>query len=165
MNNIKDVQGYEGLYSITSKGVVYNAAGLALKCAVVKDGVHKIGLSKFGVKKKFAIHRLVAIHFIPNPKDLPQVDHIDGDKSNNAMENLRWCTNQENQDFRVAQGNEGSYNPSKQVKWGDTVYSSIGELARVIATARGSKEATVRKEIKAAKYGTSIKYGKICEFL
>ena len=51
--------------------------------------------NEYGKKNEY-IHRLVAETFIPNPHDLPQVDHIDGNKTNNNVDNLRWCTNFEN---------------------------------------------------------------------
>ena len=51
--------------------------------------------------KTFRIHRLVAAHFIPNPQNLPQVNHIDGNKENNFIENLEWCSNFDNMQHAI----------------------------------------------------------------
>lgn len=52
----------------------------------------------------YSVHRLVAQHFIPNPYDLPQVNHIDGDKSNNHFSNLEWCTSEHNNQHALKAG-------------------------------------------------------------
>lgn len=54
-----------------------------------------------GKKKHYPVHRLVAKAFIPNPYNYPQVDHIDSDKTNNHISNLRWCTNKQNSQWRT----------------------------------------------------------------
>ena len=159
---MEDIIGFEGYYQVDRDGNVYSIRkGITLKPCVVKDGVHKVALNKEGVKKSKAIHRLVAEAFLPNPQNKPQVDHRDGDKSNNAVTNLRWCTNIENQMFREEQGNSGKESVSKTVTWGDKVFKSIGEAARYIANIRGSKVDTVKKELKAARYGDKVLYGEL----
>jgi hypothetical protein len=64
-------------------------------------------------RKVFRIHRLVAIHFIPNPKNLLEIDHKDNDRSNNAVSNLQWCTRSENIKWSYERGRDrkgGQYN-------------------------------------------------------
>jgi len=76
----------------------------------LKDGTIKfykckfIGLCKNGKKKNFKLHRLLALHFIPNPENKPCVDHIDGDSLNNNLNNLRWATKSENCRNRKTKG-------------------------------------------------------------
>lgn len=93
----KEIKGYEGLYEVSSEGRVKS---LGRKPGIMKPGLSrgylKIGLVKDGIKSMFRIHRLVAGAFIPNPDDKPEVDHIDGDRKNNRVENLRWMTHKEN---------------------------------------------------------------------
>ena len=93
----KDVTGYEGLYLVSSYGRVKSVkSGLILKPTQKNCGGLQLKLSKNGKSKGFQISRLVAIAFIPNPEGKPCVDHIDGDKSNNRADNLRWVTTKEN---------------------------------------------------------------------
>ena len=65
-----------------------------------EKGYQRLSIRVNGKKKHYAIHRLVAIAFIPNPLNKPQVDHIDNDNSNNKVSNLRWCSNEENSKWR-----------------------------------------------------------------
>lgn len=94
----KEIPGYEGLYQVSNTGRVrslnYNGTGKTkvLKQATNKDGYKKVTLFKKGKRHYYTVHRLVAITFIPNPNNLPQVNHKDEDKNNNAVWNLEWCT-------------------------------------------------------------------------
>lgn len=83
-------------YSISNSGKVRNDKnGKILKTNFYK-GYERVDLTHDGVRKQFFIHRLVAIAFIPNPENKPEVNHKDGDKSNNYDWNLEWATNSEN---------------------------------------------------------------------
>lgn len=92
----KKIQGYEN-YIINENGVVKNRiTNRTLKPALHTKGYHRIALSKNKKTKHFYVHRLVAINFIPNPNNKPQVNHKDGDKLNNNVSNLEWVTLEKN---------------------------------------------------------------------
>ena len=55
-----------------------------------------VGLYKNGKRKQFKVHRLLALHFIPNPENKPQIDHENGVRDDNSLENLSWVTHREN---------------------------------------------------------------------
>ena len=90
------IKGYED-YSIYEDGRVINKHGRELKCWIGTHGYKRIGLRKDGKQKQLKIHRLLALHFIENTRPLIAitVDHIDRDKLNNSLENLRWATLEE----------------------------------------------------------------------
>lgn len=84
-------------YAISNFGRVKNIkTNKILKLEKEEKGYYRLSIVVNGKKKHYAVHRLVAIAFIPNHENLPQVDHIDFDKSNNHVSNLRWCSNKEN---------------------------------------------------------------------
>lgn len=87
----KDIEGYEGLYKISSKGRVLSLKRNIVMKPKINKGYFRVDLSKMGIQRTFSIHRLVAEAFIPNPDNLPQVNHKDEDPSNNCVENLEWC--------------------------------------------------------------------------
>lgn len=98
----KDIPGYEGLYQVSSLGRVkslnYNHEGYQkiLSFKKERNGYLRVGLFREGRQKLFSVHRLVATVFIPNPNNLPQVNHKDEDKTNNRADNLEWCSCQYN---------------------------------------------------------------------
>ena len=97
MKYIKDIKGYEGYYKITKDGDVFSIrSNRFLKLNYKKNGYVYIELNVDGVAKTHRVHRLVAEVFIPNPENKPFVNHKDGVKSNNHIENLEWVTGTEN---------------------------------------------------------------------
>ena len=70
--------------------------GKIIKGEITSGGYCRVHISHKGVQYKFLVHRLVAEAFILNPKRLPEVNHIDGNRQNNSVDNLEWCTRSQN---------------------------------------------------------------------
>lgn len=118
------IYGYDNTYIVHTNGVVESldryvekkhrngkiykcfTKGHILKHHINNKGYHMVHLSKNSVSKNYLVSRLVAQVFIPNPNNLPEVDHIDEDKNNNNVSNLRWCTRQFNNTHGI-QSREG----------------------------------------------------------
>ena len=100
---MKYIPEYEGLYSITSCGKVWSYKSKKfLKPQKNKDGYLYVNLYKDGKQNKYYIHRLVLEAYLPNPANLPQVNHIDENKANNALPNLEWCDAAYNINYSLA---------------------------------------------------------------
>jgi hypothetical protein len=93
----KDVIGYEGLYTVSDTGLVRSVkTGKLMSPFLHKGKWLKVTLYKEGTKRHWRVHRLVAIAFIPNPDNKPEVNHISLDKADNSVANLEWTTGEEN---------------------------------------------------------------------
>ena len=104
-----DLNGYESKYKITSDGRVYSEyLGDFIKPFYSKGGYVRVKLNYGDRSKKFMMHRLVALAFIPNPENKPQVDHINRNRSDNRVENLQWVTAKENSQLAVERGSKDS---------------------------------------------------------
>lgn len=101
----KDIKGFEGYYQVSNYGNIKSLTrfdgirerkGQEIKQSLKYNGYLQVGLRKNSKRKFFSVHRLVAIHFLDNPENKPQVNHIDCNKQNNNINNLEWATSKEN---------------------------------------------------------------------
>lgn len=95
----RNIEGYEGLYQVSNLGRVRSFKvykGGKVLTLVQRKGYITVTLCKNGKSKIYSVHRLVAEAFIPNPDSMREVNHIDGNKLNNDVSNLEWCTHLEN---------------------------------------------------------------------
>ena len=98
---MRDIKGYEGLYAVTSCGKVWSyKRNIFLKARDKGLGYVKVALTdRNGKVKEHAIHRLVAEAYIPNPDNLPEVNHKNEERAKNNVQNLEWCTRQYNTNY------------------------------------------------------------------
>jgi hypothetical protein len=167
----KSVIGYEGLYEVSSLGNVrsVNWRGLGYrKFSPVpdRDGYLQITLTKNGKQQNARVHRLVAMAFVDNPENKPQVNHIDEDRSNNVASNLEWVTCLENnnhgtRNIRVSQSKRNTN--CKRIlqlnKNGDPIreWVSINEVERQLGYDTGLMSKCCKGKKKSA-YGYLWKY-------
>lgn len=119
----KDVVGFEGLYTVSDDGRVYSLrAGKYLKPVVMESKYLYVHLCNGKKTKSRRLHRVVAEAFIPNPNNLPQVNHIDGNKNNCSVRNLEWCSQEKNMKHAIEAGlfnPKGENNPSAKLTESD----------------------------------------------
>ena len=130
----KDVKGYEGYYQVSNLGnikslerIIENSGTRTgyykVKERILKprentnrNGYYELSLRKDGKEKRFKVHRLVACAFIENPYNKPEVNHIDGNKSNNCVSNLEWTTSKENKEHAWNIGLNNSNHKKRPIK-------------------------------------------------
>lgn len=114
----KPIKGYRN-YEVSNVGRIKNIkTGKVLKPSDDKDGYQVVCLSENRKQRILKVHRLVAKAFIPNRKQLPQVNHLDGVKSNNKVNNLEWLTHKDNVQHAINIGlfnNKGEKNPRSKL--------------------------------------------------
>jgi|SaaInl8_200m_RNA_FD_contig_123_4436_length_743_multi_743_in_2_out_2_1 hypothetical protein len=103
-NTWNEIAGYNGLYEVSTSGIVISTGNKSnsktikqLKPFVSGSGYPEVILCKDGITKHHTIHRLIMEAFIENTESKPQINHIDGNKTNSVLENLEWVTASENQ--------------------------------------------------------------------
>src|SRR5574344_126522 len=134
----RDIEGYEGIYQVSNLGRVkseHKRNGVTiLKNRVGNTGYCTLSLYKNKKTKNFSVHRLVALAFIDNPTNKECVNHKDGNKLNNHVNNLEWTTNEENIKHAWASGLNKSGFLSKKVLCVELnkEFESVTEASRFI---------------------------------
>jgi len=151
------VKGWEDIYEVSNKSRVrskkrciintrgrkYTLPGIILKGSKNKEGYPQVSFSNGVIRKKewFHIHRLVAIHFIPNPDNKPFVNHINGIRHDNRIENLEWVTESENSLHAVEIGLKKigkAHRLSKQIRQYDIHNKFIAEYESINIAAKAT---------------------------
>lgn len=133
MEIFKDIVKFEDKYQISNYGNVRNKhTGLLLKPNYNKKGYQFVNLSISKTRHiKWYIHRLVGFHFIDNPQNKPQINHIDGNPSNNCVNNLEWVTNEENQRHAVLHNLHYQGETHKDSKFTEESVRLLPELVKI----------------------------------
>ena len=163
----KDITGYEGLYQVSNLGRVKslkNDKEKILKPVISSKGYLFVNLCKQGKQKPTNIHRIVAKAFIPNPNNLPIINHKDEDKTNNCVNNLEWCTYQYNNTYgsridRFIYSNRNNPKTSKKVLCVETnkIYLSVRQIERDLGFGIGNIWSCCNGKYKQA-YGYTWRY-------
>lgn len=132
----KDVVGYEGLYVVSNYSRVaslprYRASGRIMKLSMSSWGYYCLCLRKNNTSRKEYLHRIVAQAWIPNPNNYPQVDHIDGCRTNSSIDNLRWCTLSMNQNYMPARIRKSIAKKQDKSKSSEVVCLKENEVLKV----------------------------------
>lgn len=132
----KDIKGYEGRYQISTLGRVkslvshFGTEERIMKGQPVWTGYLRVCLTKDGKSKMHTIHRLVAETFIPNPQNKPIVNHIDGNITNNSIDNLEWVTYAENSNKSKNVTTSERYNSKRVIDSNGKIFDSYREAGR-----------------------------------
>ena len=138
---IKDFECYEISNCGRLRKTFPNGKVMLIKPDLIRGGYFRYTLHKNKKYKRFIAHRLVAMYFIPNPNNYPQINHKDNNRTNNRVENLEWCTALYNSQYRDMQDR---HTPCKKVYQYDKdynlirVYRSTREVSRVLGYAKSS---------------------------
>src|SRR3990167_8755869 len=172
---MKDIKGYKGIYAITRNCrvwsysriirkksrwgniITYKWGGNWLKTNTTKDGKWyqsiSFGHSKNKNRKGFKVHRLVAQAYIPNPLNLPEVNHKNGIKNDNRVENLEWCSRKQNLEhgFKINPISKRKYQRGSKNFWAKLTEKQVRKIKKECIFFKQGKSARAF----AKKYGVS----------
>lgn len=165
----KEIKGYEGKYIVSNYGEIvslprykqnhnkkqYVQPKDILKYINNKNGYTYVFLCNNSKYKNIRLHKIVATAFIPNPKNLPQINHIDGNKQNNRVDNLEWCTASENIKHAYKMGLVKNNNKIKVKQYnikGELVnsFNSISEASNKTGVSAGAISMCINNKRKTA---------------
>lgn len=148
---MRDIPGYEGLYTVTSCGKIWSCRRhIFMKTRVNRGGYEIVNLHKDGVQTTHTVHQLVALAYLPNPDNLPQVNHKDEVKTHNYINNLEWCDCKYNNNYGSrANGGRRAGKPVRCVEIGE-VYPTANAAALAIGKDRSGINKCCRGERKTA---------------
>lgn len=155
----EDVKGTNGKYKVSSFGRIIGAYGRLIKPIRTPKGYVRVKIWYGSTYRTRMIHRIVAEAFIPRPDGKAQINHIDGNKTNNRVDNLEWCTQSENMRHRVdVLGIRPASHHVVKVRCIETgrVFRSAAEAARSVGLSRSGIGAALRKS-----YTTCFREGKM----
>jgi len=152
----KDVIGYEGLYQVSSYGRVFSLISNKYLSLCNSSGYNRVILSKNGMSKYIHVHRLVANAFISNPYKKPCIDHIDGNRRNNKIDNLRWVTYCENNNNEITKNRIKTMVKISYIKGRKYPYMKLQK--KIICVETGTKY----NSLKEAQNKTGISRSSIC---
>lgn len=136
---MKDIKNFEGKYAVDEEGRIYSyLSHRYLKPKTDKDGYLSVGLmTDDGKQKWYQVHRLVAIAFIPNPDNLPIINHKDEDKGNPRVENLEWCDYKYNSNYGSAIQKRIKPIVGKNAE-GEVYFNSVAEASKALKICAGA---------------------------
>lgn len=160
----KDISGYEGLYQVSNLGNVRSLNYKHTNKIKLLTPENNRGYLRYQLKgKHYSAHKLVAMTFIPNPNNLTQINHIDGNKHNNKVENLEWCTPKENTIHALQSGLVDMHKiimKDKKTKEIIRVFNNILELKEEIKLKRYEHIYDCCRNERKSAYGYIWEYGR-----
>lgn len=158
METWKPIPEYEGFYEASDLGRIRSLPRTTTKGGILKQSINTrngycyVSLSKDGKQRQCRVHRLIAATFFEVDPDRPQINHINGDKTNNSIENLEWCTQSENMLHAYESGLEKKRTKKVVDLDSGEIYDSVTDAARSTGKITGTGKITLVCQGKRSHY-------------